>query len=50
MKTHEARVVRNGFKPAVLAANEAIAKLPKDRRPAALPDGRGKPQVDDPVS
>jgi integrase len=31
--------VRNCFKPAVLAANEAIAKLPKDRRPAALPDG-----------
>jgi hypothetical protein len=31
--------VRNCFKPAVLAANEAIAKLPKDRRPAPLPDG-----------
>lgn len=31
--------VRNYFKPAVLAANEAIAKLPKDRRPAPLPDG-----------
>jgi len=31
--------VRNCFKPAVLAANEAIAKPPKDRRPAALPDG-----------
>jgi hypothetical protein len=31
--------VRNCFKPAVLAANEAIAKLPKDRRPALLPDG-----------
>jgi integrase len=31
--------VRNSFKPAVLAANEAIAKLPKDRRPAPLPDG-----------
>jgi integrase len=31
--------VRNCFKPAVVAANEAIAKLPKDRRPALLPDG-----------
>jgi integrase len=31
--------VRNCFKPAVLAANEAIAKLPKDRRPAPLPGG-----------
>jgi integrase len=31
--------VRNSFKPAVLAANEAIAKLPKDQRPAPLPDG-----------
>jgi integrase len=31
--------VRNCFKPAVLAANEAIAKLPKGRRPAPLPDG-----------
>ena len=34
-----ADLVRNCFKPAVLAANEAIAKLPKDRRPAPLPDG-----------
>ncbi len=31
--------VRNCLKPAVVAANEAIAKLPKDRRPALLPDG-----------
>jgi integrase len=31
--------VRNCFKPAVLVANEAIAKLPKDRRPAPLPEG-----------
>jgi integrase len=31
--------VRNCFKPAVVAANEAIAKLPKERRPALLPDG-----------
>jgi integrase len=31
--------VRNCFKPAVAAANEAIAKLPKDRRPVLLPDG-----------
>jgi integrase len=30
--------VRSYFKPAVLAANEAIAKLPRDRRPAPLPD------------
>jgi integrase len=27
------------FRPAVRAANEAIAKLPKDRRPAPLPEG-----------
>jgi integrase len=31
--------VRNCFKPAVVATNEAIAKLPKERRPALLPDG-----------
>jgi integrase len=27
------------FRPAIAAANEAMAKLPKDRRPALLPDG-----------
>jgi integrase len=31
--------VRNCFKPAIRAANEAIIRLPKDRRPALLPDG-----------
>jgi hypothetical protein len=31
--------VRNYFKPAVLAANEAMTKLPKDQRPALLPEG-----------
>jgi integrase len=31
--------VRNYFKPAVLAANEAMAGLPKDQRPAPLPEG-----------
>jgi integrase len=31
--------VRNYFNPAVLAANEAIGKEPKERRPAPLPDG-----------
>jgi integrase len=31
--------VRNCFKPAVLAANEAITRLPKDRRPTLLPEG-----------
>jgi integrase len=31
--------VRDCFKPAVVAANEAITKLPKERRPALLPDG-----------
>jgi integrase len=30
---------RNYFKPAVLAANEAMTKLPKDQRPALLPEG-----------
>lgn len=27
------------FRPAVAAANQAMARLPKDRRPAPLPDG-----------
>jgi integrase len=31
--------VKNYFKPAIRAANEAITRLPKDRRPAPLPDG-----------
>jgi integrase len=31
--------VRNYFKPAMLAANEAMTKLPKDQRPALLPEG-----------
>jgi integrase len=31
--------VRSVFRPAIRAANEAIAKLPKDRRPAPLPEG-----------
>jgi hypothetical protein len=31
--------VRNYFKPAVRAANEAIAGLPKDHRPSLLPEG-----------
>jgi integrase len=31
--------VRNYFKPAVLAANEAMTGLPKDQRPALLPEG-----------
>jgi integrase len=31
--------VKFHFRPAVRAANEAMAKLPKDRRPAPLPDG-----------
>lgn len=31
--------VRKHFKPAIRAANEAIAKLPKDKRPAPLPEG-----------
>jgi integrase len=34
-----ADLVRNYFKPAVLAVNEAITKLPKDQRPAPLPEG-----------
>jgi integrase len=35
----ESKFVPGRFKPAVPAANEAIAKLPKDRRPAPLPEG-----------
>jgi integrase len=31
--------VRNYFKPAVRAANEAMTKLPRDQRPALLPEG-----------
>jgi integrase len=31
--------VRTHFRPAVRAANEAITKLPKDQRPALLPEG-----------
>jgi integrase len=31
--------VKNYFRPAVRAANEAVAKLPWDRRPAPLPKG-----------
>jgi integrase len=31
--------VRSHFKPAVRRANEALAKLPKDQRPAPLPEG-----------
>jgi integrase len=31
--------VRSYFKPAVVAANEAITRLPKGQRPAPLPDG-----------
>jgi integrase len=31
--------VRSYFKPAVVAANEAMSRLPKDQRPAPLPDG-----------
>jgi hypothetical protein len=31
--------VRSHFKPAVRRANEALAKLPKDQRPAPLPKG-----------
>jgi integrase len=37
--TESGRSRQNCFKPAVVAANEAIAKLPKERRPALLPDG-----------
>jgi len=31
--------VRSYFKPSVRAANEAITRLPKDQRPAPLPEG-----------
>ena len=34
-----ANFVKFYFRPAMAAANEAIAKLPKDRRPALLPEG-----------
>lgn len=30
--------VKNYFKPAIRAANEAISKLPRDQRPAPLPE------------
>jgi integrase len=36
---NRAGFVRQYFKPAVRAANEAIAKLPKGQRPALLPEG-----------
>jgi integrase len=35
---HRADFVKLHFRPAIQAANEAIAKLPKDRRPAPLPE------------